>query len=49
MWYSFRTKRGQNVDNRIQVDDGQIQVDGTNLVTVHPLTWFSLTTTDAAV
>ncbi len=48
MWHSFRTKRGQNVNNRIQVD-GQIQVDETNLVTAHPLTWFSLTTTDGAV
>ncbi len=40
--YSFRTKRVQHVNN-------QIQVDGTNLVTVHPLTWFSQTTTDAGV
>ncbi len=42
MWYSFRTKRVQHAYN-------QIQVDGTNLVTAHPLTWFSQTTTDAAV
>ena len=40
--YSFRTKRVQHADNRIQVDE-------TNLVNAHPLTWFSQTTTDAAV
>ena len=39
--YSFRTKRVQHAYNRIQVDD-------TNLVSAHPPTWFSQTTTDAA-
>ncbi len=41
MWYSFRTKRVQHAYNRIQVDD-------TNLVSAHPPTWFSQTTTDGA-